>query len=102
MYICTTSSVTGDEVVQMYISDEVSSITRTVKELKGFRRITLSPGKTKTVTFLITTKELRFLDINMNYIVEPGRFKIMVGGNQASTLIDYLEVVCAEKGEIIY
>jgi len=49
-------SVTGDEVVQMYISDEVSSITRPVKELKGFERITLSPGKTKTVTFSITTK----------------------------------------------
>jgi beta-glucosidase len=91
--ITNVGSVPGDEVVQMYIRDEVSSVTRPVKELKGFKRIVLAPGKTKTVTFSITPKELRFLDINMNYIVEPGRFKIMVGGNQDNTLTDYLEVV---------
>lgn len=91
--ITNVGSVTGDEVVQMYIRDEVSSITRPVEELKGFKRITLSPGETKTVTFSITPKELRFLDINMNYVVEPGRFKIVVGGNQENILTDYLEVV---------
>ena len=91
--ITNVGSVTGDEVVQMYIRDEVSSVTRPVKELKGFERITLAPGKTKTVTFSITPKELRFLDINMNYVVEPGRFKIVVGGNQENILTDYFKVV---------
>ncbi len=92
--IINVGSVTGDEVVQIYISDEVSSITRPVKELKGFERITLLPGETKTVTFSITSKELRFLDINTNYIVGPGKFKIIVGGNQDNILLtDYLEVV---------
>jgi len=92
--IINVGSVTGDEVVQIYISDEVSSIKRPVKELKGFERITLLPGETKTVTFSITSKELRFLDINTNYIVGPGKFKIIVGGNQDNILLtDYLEVV---------
>ncbi len=91
--ITNVGSVTGDEVVQMYIRDEISSITRPVEELKGFERITLSPGETKTVKFSITSKELRFLDINMNYIVEPGKFKIMVGGNRDNILTDYLKVV---------
>ncbi|MBN2009330.1 glycoside hydrolase family 3 C-terminal domain-containing protein [candidate division KSB1 bacterium] len=76
-----TGTVAGDEVVQMYIRDKVSSVTRPVKELKGFQRITLHPGKSKTVELPITPEHLAFWDINMDYVVEPGEFDIMVGNS---------------------
>lgn len=72
---------TGDEVVQMYIRDKVSSVTRPVKELKGFQRITLSPGETKTVSLEIAPEHLAFYNIDMEYVVEPGEFEIMVGNS---------------------
>lgn len=71
----------GDEVVQMYIRDKVSSVTRPVKELKGFQRISLQPGEAKTVAFDITPEHLAFYNIDMNYVVEPGDFEIMVGNS---------------------
>jgi beta-glucosidase len=71
----------GDEVVQMYIRDRVSSVTRPVKELKGFQRITLAPDETKIVTLEIAPEHLAFYDIDMNYVVEPGEFEIMVGNS---------------------
>ena len=77
---------TGDEVVQMYIRDLISSVTRPVMELKGFERITLEPGETKTITLSITPEKLQFYDINMKRVVEPGEFEIMVG----TSLIEYL------------
>ncbi|MCI0698027.1 glycoside hydrolase family 3 C-terminal domain-containing protein [candidate division KSB1 bacterium] len=73
--------VSGDEVVQMYIRDRVSSVTRPVKELKGFQRLTLQPGETKTVALDIAPEHLAFYDINMNYLVEPGEFEIMMGNS---------------------
>ena len=76
-----TGKMKGDEVVEMYIHDLVSSVTRPVKELKGFRRITLEPGETMTVEFPITPEALSFLDLNMQRIVEPGAFDVMVGPN---------------------
>lgn len=71
----------GDEVVQMYIRDKVSSVTRPVKELKGFERIALAPGETKTVSLEIAPEHLAFYDIDMRYVVEPGEFEIMVGNS---------------------
>jgi len=71
----------GSEVVQMYIRDLVSSVTRPVKELKGFEKVTLRPGETKKVAFEITRDSLAFYDINMKYVVEPGEFSIMVGNS---------------------
>ena len=71
----------GDEVVQLYIRDKISSVTRPVKELKDFKRITLKPGETQTVELEITPEELKFYDINMDFVVEPGEFKIMVGNS---------------------
>lgn len=71
----------GDEVVQVYIRDKVSSVTRPVKELKEFRRVTLQPGESKEVSFNITPEMLSFYDINMNFVVEPGDFDIMVGSS---------------------
>jgi beta-glucosidase len=69
----------GTETVQLYIRDMVSSVTRPVKELKGFQKIALEPGETKTVELEITAESLAFYDINMDYVVEPGEFEIMVG-----------------------
>jgi beta-glucosidase len=71
----------GDEVIQLYIRDEQSSVTRPVKELKDFERVTLQPGETKTVKLSITPEKLSFYDINMKYVVEPGDFTIMVGNS---------------------
>jgi beta-glucosidase len=69
----------GSETVQMYIRDRVSSVTRPVKELKGFQRVWLEPGETRTVEFAIGPEALTFYDIAMNCVVEPGEFEIMVG-----------------------
>ena len=71
----------GVEVVQMYIRDVVSSVTRPVKELKGFQKISLRPGEKRTVSFEITPDLLAFFDVNMEYVVEPGEFVIMVGNS---------------------
>ncbi len=65
----------------MYIRDKVSSVTRPVKELKGFQRITLAPGETKTISLEITPEHLAFYNIDMEYVVEPGVFEIMVGNS---------------------
>lgn len=77
--VTNTGRLAGDEVVQLYIRDLVSSVTRPVIELKGFERITLSPGQSRTVSFTITPDKLSFLDLNMKRTVEPGDFDIMVG-----------------------
>jgi len=71
----------GTEVVQMYIRDRVSSVTRPVKELKGFAPVSLRPGETTTIEFEITPDLLAFYDVNMNYTVEPGEFEIMIGNS---------------------
>lgn len=76
-----TGSREGKEVVQLYIRDLVGSVTRPVKELKDFTKISLKPGETKHVEFTITPDKLKFYDINMNYVVEPGDFKVFIGTN---------------------
>ncbi|ARA93144.1 beta-glucosidase [Rhodothermaceae bacterium RA] len=77
--VTNTGSRAGTEVVQLYIRDRVSSVTRPVKELRGFARVTLDPGERTTVCFDITPEHLAFYDINMEYVVEPGDFLLMVG-----------------------
>jgi beta-glucosidase len=69
----------GDEVVQLYIRDPQASVTRPVKELKGFKRVTLEPSQTKTVTFELFTNQLGFYNRELRYVVEPGAIEIMVG-----------------------
>jgi beta-glucosidase len=82
--VTNTGSRSGDEVVQLYIHDVLSNrITRPVKLLKGFQRITLQPGETITVTFPVGRKQLEFLDETMQLTVEPGKFELMVGGSSA-------------------
>jgi beta-glucosidase len=79
--VTNTGKRAGAEVVQLYIRDLVSSVTRPIKELKGFRKVHLEPGESTTVTFDITPAELAFFDVNMKYVVEPGDFEIMVGNS---------------------
>jgi beta-glucosidase len=76
-----TGSSTGDEVVQLYINDVQSEVTRPVKELKGFKRVTLKPGQKKTITFILSITQLGFYNKDMKYVVEPGTIKIMVGSS---------------------
>lgn len=71
----------GDEVVQLYVNDAVASVTRPVKELKGFKRITLKPGEEGTLEFVLTLEMLSFLNREMRRVVEPGLFKVMVGSS---------------------
>lgn len=91
--VTNTGKVAGDEIVQLYIRDRVSSVTRPVRELKGFERITLAPGQSKTVTFAITPDSLSFFDMNMNRVVEPGLFDIMIGMSSVKYQTVSLEVV---------
>ena len=69
----------GDEIVELYIHDKVSSVTRPVMELKDFARITLNAGESKTVEFTITPEKLQFYNQEMKRVVEPGEFEIFVG-----------------------
>lgn len=81
--VTNTGRVKGRETVQLYIRDLVASITRPVKELRGFEKIELTPGETRTVNFTVSYEDLAFHDIAMNFIVEPGEFEIMVGPSSA-------------------
>ena len=71
----------GTEVVQMYIRDRVSSVTRPIKELRGFRKVSLEPGQKRIVSLEITPESLAFYDVNLRYVVEPGEFDILVGNS---------------------
>jgi beta-glucosidase len=79
--VSNTGKYTGVETVQMYIRDKVGSITRPVKELKGFKQITLKPGESQNVLFDITDADLKFYDADLKYVVEPGEFEVFIGGN---------------------
>ena len=79
--ITNSGEVDGEEVAQLYIRDNVSSVTRPVKELKGYQRVFLKAGETKTVEFTLGAESLAFYDIDMNYVVEPGTFTIMTGSS---------------------
>jgi beta-glucosidase len=71
----------GDEVVQLYINDVVATTSKPVKELKGYERISLEPGETKTVKLTLTPEDLSLFDRDMNFVVEPGIFKVMIGSS---------------------
>jgi beta-glucosidase len=83
----------GDEVVQLYIRDVAASMTRPVKELKGFQRITLQPGQKTEVRFQLAREQLGFYNRAMKFVVEPGEFKIMVGPNSQDLLETNFQVV---------
>ncbi|MEK7727142.1 MAG: fibronectin type III-like domain-contianing protein [candidate division KSB1 bacterium] len=92
MDVTNTGKRAGEEIVQMYIRDQVSSVTRPLKELKGFARIALKPGEMKTVSFKITPDKLSFWNRNMNEVVEPGLFDIMLGPSSTQLQSSVLEV----------
>lgn len=77
--VTNTGNYDGDEIVQLYIHDQVASITRPVKELKGFQRIHLKKGESREVKFEITDDLLKFYNHNLDYVLEPGDFDIMIG-----------------------
>ena len=74
---------TGDEVVQLYIRDVAASVTRPVKELKGFQRVTLRAGEKRRLEFTLTAEHLGFYNRDLRFVVEPGEFKVMVGNSSA-------------------
>jgi beta-glucosidase len=92
-----TGAVAGDEVVQLYVRDVVSSITRPVKELKGFRRVTVQPGATATVEFTLGKDAFAFWNEAMQYGVEPGEFQIMAGPNSVDLKTAVLTVAQASE-----
>ena len=82
----------GDEVVQLYIRDPVATMTRPVKELKGFQRISLQPGEKRKVEFVLGPEHLGFWNREMRYVVEPGEFRVMVGSNSVDVIEAKFEV----------
>ena len=79
--ITNVGNMQGEEVVQLYIRDKISSVTRPVKELKGFKKIMLKPGESKSVELTILPEHLAFTNIDKEFTVEPGEFEIMVGNS---------------------
>src|SRR5438477_409378 len=84
--VTNTGSREGAEVVQLYVHDEVASVTRPVRALAGFRRVSLKPGEARTVEFQLTPKELGLYNQNMKFLVEPGKFRVFVGGSSVGGL----------------
>jgi beta-glucosidase len=91
--VTNTGSRAGDEVVELYIHQRVASVTRPVQALRGFARVGLTPGETRTVQFKLTPRDLQMLDRDMHWVVEPGTFDIMVGASSDQTTTVPLEVV---------
>lgn len=83
--VSNTGNFDGEEVVQLYIRDMVGSVTRPVKELKGFQKIFLKKGEQKEVTFTLTPEDLKFFNANLKWVNEPGAFRVMVGPNSRDT-----------------
>lgn len=82
--VTNTGKRAGVETVQLYIRDKVGSVTRPVKELKGFRQVLLNPGESKQVNFDITVDDLKFYNSDLQYVAEPGEFQVFIGGSSAA------------------
>lgn len=91
--VTNTGSRSGDEVVQLYVRDEVASVSRPVKQLRGFRRIRLEPGETRTVRFTLTSDDLALYNRDMDFVVEPGLFTVYVGTSSTDVQKVRFEVV---------
>ncbi|PYP43453.1 MAG: glycosyl hydrolase, partial [Gemmatimonadetes bacterium] len=90
--VTNTGAREGAEVAQLYVHDEVASVTRPVRALAGFRRVSLKPGESRTVEFELTPKELGLYDQRMKFVVEPGKFRVYVGGSSVGGLEGEFEV----------
>ena len=83
-----TGEVEGDEIVQLYISDKEASVEREVKSLKGFARVSLKPGESKTVSMKIDRSALSFYDVDSkSWVVEPGEFEVLVGNSSRNIFL---------------
>ncbi|OYU80288.1 MAG: beta-glucosidase [Flavobacterium sp. BFFFF1] len=91
--VTNTGNYAGDEVVQLYVKDVVGSVTRPVRELKGFEKVNLKKGEKKTVTFELSSDDLKFYNIDMQNTAEAGDFEIFVGGSSDATLNGKFELV---------
>ena len=92
-----TGSFAGTEVVQLYVRDLTASVTRPVKELKGFARVALMPGEEKVVKFEVPAAELGFYGIDNRYTIEPGKFKLWVGPDSTSGLEGEFELISSRE-----
>jgi len=90
--VTNTGAREGAEVVQLYVHDEVASVTRPVRALAGFRRVSLKPGEARTLDFQLTAKELGLYNRDMKFVVEPGKFRVFVGGSSVGGLEGEFEV----------
>jgi beta-glucosidase len=88
-----TGKYEGEEIVQLYIQDEVASVTRPVKLLKGFQKIKLKPGEARKISFTISPDMLSFLDKDLQEVIEPGKFNVMIGGNSVDLISTSFEVI---------
>jgi len=90
----------GDEVVQLYVNDPVASVTRPVKELKGFARVPLAAGQTRRVSFHLDLGQLAFYDRDMSYVVEPGEIRILVGSSSEDTRLEASVEIAGERRQL--
>jgi beta-glucosidase len=91
--IANTGSFDGKEIVQLYIRDLFASVTRPVKELKGFQKINLKKGEKQTVTFEISAEDLKFYNAALQFVAEPGKFEVFVGSNSDTNTKATFELV---------
>ena len=79
--ITNTGNYDGKEIVQLYVRDKIASVPRPIKDLKGFQKVALQKGASKTVQFTLSSDDLKFYDQQMKYVVEPGEFEVMIGAS---------------------
>ncbi len=99
--VTNTGAVAGDEVVQLYVCDEYGSVPRPVKELKGYTRLSLQPGETRTVRFHLPVEALAYYDLDLNLVVERGTFKLLVGSSSADVRAEEAFEVVGEKKALV-
>jgi len=100
--VTNTGKVDGEEVVQMYVRDNISSYTRPVKELKGYKRVFIKAGETKTVSLEIDVESLAMYDRDYNFVVEPGDFTIMTGSSSADKQLQTTTISVHQKINLNY
>ncbi|MEL7109951.1 MAG: fibronectin type III-like domain-contianing protein [Pseudomonadota bacterium] len=96
-----TSSIDGEEVVQLYIRDRVASISRPVRELKAFRKLNIPAGEGADLRFELSAKDLGFYDAQGQFRIEPGQFEIHVGGSSQTQLSALIELPAAEIKNLV-
>ena len=98
--VTNTGAVAGEEVVQLYLRDDVASVTRPVKELRGFRRVALGPGQSSTVRFVLADQDLAFYDAAMHRVIEPGSFRVYAGSSSEAVRAARFELVTPNARDV--